>query len=464
MTSPSPQRHDLLSRLFAPVDIRFLVFFRIHFGAMMLWALWEFHEKNLIASLYAEPTFHFTYYGFSWLQPWPGSGMYWHFAGLAVMAAFVMIGFLYRISALLLSLGFSYVFLLEKAVYLNHYYVVCLLCFVLSALPAHRAWSIDAYLWPKSRSDVVPAWTLWLLRFQIALPYVFGGIAKLNGDWLQGQPMQLWLSTSVWRVLLGPVAAEPWFALAFSWSGLVLDLAIVPLLLWRRTQFAAFGVIVLFHLMNAFMFDIGIFPWLMIGATTVFFEPDWPRRLLDQPLPSPTMRNANGGVRPAQKLVAALLGIYVIIHLALPFRHHLYPGNSLWTEEGAHFAWRMMLRDKKNALRLIVTEAESGKALQPDLSRWLSPQQIESMGHDPEMMREFANHLRIQHARDGAEIEVRFLALCSLNGRKPQLLVDPTVDLSRQPRTLGHQRYIVPLREPFRRVPWSVPVAEWEAR
>ena len=28
-----------------------------------------------------------------------------------------------------------------------------------------------------------------MLRGQIAIPYVFGGLAKLNGDWLHGQPL-----------------------------------------------------------------------------------------------------------------------------------------------------------------------------------------------------------------------------------------------------------------------------------
>src|SRR5262245_1967152 len=166
---------------------------------MMLWALWDFHAKNLITTDYAAPIFHFTYFGFEWVKPWPGSGMYWHFAALAVLAVFLIVGFLYRLSAFLFWLGFTYVFLLEKAVYLNHYYLVSLLAFLLIFLPANRAWSIDARLWPALRSDYVPAWTQWLLRFQVGLPYVFGGIAKLNADWFHGQPMQIWLSRSVWQ-------------------------------------------------------------------------------------------------------------------------------------------------------------------------------------------------------------------------------------------------------------------------
>ena len=342
-----------LNALFAPVDISSLVFFRIFFGAMMLWTLWDFYAHDLIATLYVNPPFHFTYHGFSWVQRWPGQGMYVHFAVLAVLAAFVMAGFLYRLSALLLFLGFTYVFLLEKAVYLNHYYLMCLVCLLLIFLPAHRSWSVDCLLRPRLRSDVVPAWTLWLLRFQIGLPYVYGGLAKVKGDWLQGQPMQMWLSISAWRYVLGPVAEEDWLALVLSWGGLVFDLTIVPLLLWRRTRALAFGAVIVFHLLNAFMFDIGVFPWLMIGATTVFFSPDWPRHVITPPRGQDAggrrqdagIRKQESGIRSNTQalptavtrkhvFVVVLLLFYVAFHLIIPFHRWLYPGNVLWTEQG----------------------------------------------------------------------------------------------------------------------------------
>src|SRR5207342_1729744 len=86
------------------------------------------------------------------------------------------------------------VFLLEEARYLNHFYLLCLISFLLVFLPAHRAFSVDAQLKPKLRSRVAPAWTLWLMRFQVGVVYFFGGIAKLNGDWLRGVPLDAWLA------------------------------------------------------------------------------------------------------------------------------------------------------------------------------------------------------------------------------------------------------------------------------
>ena len=44
--------------------------------------------------------------------------------------------------------------------------------------------------------------------------------------------------------------------------------------------------------MNASLFQIGVFPWVMIFLTTIFFAPDWPRRMLPsffKPEPAETM-------------------------------------------------------------------------------------------------------------------------------------------------------------------------------
>ncbi|MCR9118101.1 MAG: HTTM domain-containing protein, partial [bacterium] len=77
------------------------------------------------------------------------------------------------------------------------------------------------------------------------------------------------------------------------------------------------------------------------------------------------------------------------------------------------------------------------------------------------MLREFAHFLRERDGDYQPGDEVRVVAFCSLNGRKPQLLVDPDVDLSRQPRQSTPQPYIKPLVEPFRYEPFAAPPAEW---
>ncbi len=195
--------------------------------------------------------------------------------------------FLYRISTVLFFLSHTYFFLLDQGRYVNHLYLIALFGFLFIFVPAHRVFSIDAWLIPKLRAQTIPAWGLWLFRIQMAAVYFFAGVAKLTPDWLRGEPMRVWLVQRGDFGVLDRVFHAPWAACAGSYGSLVLDLFLPPLLLWRRTCLAAFCAAVIFHLLNAWMFELDIFPWLAIAATTLFLSPSWPRRILRLRLPPP---------------------------------------------------------------------------------------------------------------------------------------------------------------------------------
>jgi hypothetical protein len=261
-------------RLFEPIDIAPLVFFRVVFGGIMLWEVYRYFSYGWIERYFIEPTFFFKYQGFGWVRPFAGDGMYIHFAALGVLAACILLGFCYRLAAALFFLGITYVFLLDQTNYLNHLYLICILSFILIFVPAHRALSLDAALRPRLRSSTAPAWTLWLLRFQIAVPYFFGAIAKFNADWLlAAQPMRMWLADRTDFPVIGRWFTEPWAAYFMSWGGFLFDLLFVPLLLWRRTRPFAFAFAAVFHLMNFQLFHIGVFTWLMLVASLIFLPP-----------------------------------------------------------------------------------------------------------------------------------------------------------------------------------------------
>jgi hypothetical protein len=147
-------------------------------------------------------------------------------------------------------------------------------------IPAHKSFSLDAYFFKKIKSNITPAWHLWLIRFLIGVPYFFGGIAKINLDWLRGYPLHNWLLDDLDFPIIGKYFTEDWMILLMSYSGLLLDLAVVPVLLFKKTRVWGFLVTCSFHLMNDQLFSIGIFPWFMIAASTLFFAPDWPKKLL----------------------------------------------------------------------------------------------------------------------------------------------------------------------------------------
>src|SRR6185503_7278789 len=179
----------------------------------------RYFTRGWIARYYVEPALTFTYYGFSWVKPWPGSGMYVHFFVLGLAAACVIVGLLYRLAAPVLFLAFTYFFLLDQTRYLNHFYLVSLISFLMCFLPAERAFSVDALLRRKIRSDVTPAWNLWLLRAQIAIPFFYGGIAKLNSDWLYGgEPMRIWLSPLTEIPKIGSIFAADWVVYSFVYG------------------------------------------------------------------------------------------------------------------------------------------------------------------------------------------------------------------------------------------------------
>ena len=468
--SQSSRAQRICAALLQPVDISFLIFFRIVFGAIMLWEVYRYFSYNWISRYYIEPTVYFTYYGFTWVKPWPGDGMYIHFYVLGVLAVCIIVGFFYRIAATLFFLSFTYVFLLDQTRYLNHFYLVVLISLLLIVLPAERALSVDALLRPKLRSQVVPAWTLWLLRTQIGIVYFFGGIAKLNSDWLRGEPMRAWLSPVTKDPLIGHFFEKDWMVYSFAIGGLFFDLLVVPLLLWKRTRIYAFIASIAFNLMNALIFQIGIFPWFMLGATLIFFPPELMRcfaRAFASPnesaTSSPVQITSDPGLLASvptaalcsqlskrQKAFAAVLATYLAVQLVLPLRHFAYPGNVSWTEEGHNFAWHMKLRTKKADALFTVSHPATGQTWTVDPKEHLQLRQVSKMVARPDMILQFSHYLAEQKEREGYEgVEVRARVMASLNGRKPELLIDPTADLAKEKLSIMPARWILPLTQPL---------------
>lgn len=276
----APLQDRLAAHLFKPVDASSLVFFRIAFGVIMLVEVWRFWSFDWIAGFYIAPDFLFKYPGFEWIEPWPGSGMYWHFGLLAVLALMIAAGAFYRLATILFFLAFSYVFLLDQARYLNHFYLVILIAFLMVLVPANRSLAVDSALRPGTRSQTVPAWSVWLLRLQFEVVLLYAGIVKLNPDWLRLEPLGMWLARRDDWVLIGPLFNQDWVVATAAYGVTALHLVGAPLLLFRRTRACVIVVYAAFHLSNHFMFQIGIFPWLTMAGTLMFLEPDWPRRAL----------------------------------------------------------------------------------------------------------------------------------------------------------------------------------------
>jgi vitamin K-dependent gamma-carboxylase len=438
----SPSR--LRAALFAPVDPASLIVFRIGFGLLMLGATVRFVAHGWVREHFLEPTFFFSYWGLGWIRPGPAWAMYGLYAAMGLAAACVALGLCYRLAAALFLVTFTWAHFIDKTHWLNHYWLVTLLALLMVALPLGRAGSLDARLWPARRLHAFPAWVLWLLRFQVGVVYFFGGVAKLSHDWLvHGQPLTIWLGAHGDFPLVGALLVRKWFAYGMSWAGALFDLSVVFLLLCRRTRPYAYAAAVAFHVLTSMLFQLGMFPWIMLFGALLFFDPAWPRRLLWRWLPPPPERTAGDGRR--ERAVVLALAAWALVQVLLPVRHHLYPGPLGWREEGFRFAWNVMLVEKNGSVDFVVSEPSSGKRWVIAPEQYLTRYQAKMMATQPDMILQLARHIAADlQARGARDVEVRADAHVSWNGRPAAVFIDPHTDLAQERDTLAPKRWIAP--------------------
>jgi vitamin K-dependent gamma-carboxylase len=445
---------NIAKLLARPVDASALAAFRLFFGTLMAVEVGRYFSRGDIAWYYIEPRFHFTYEFFPFVAPLPGQGMVWLFGAMGLFALGIALGLFYKLSSLLFLLTYTYVFLLDKTPYNNHYYLIILLSLLLFCVDAQRWASLDRWRAATPDPETIPFWQLFILRAQIFIVYFYGGLAKLNSDWLMGEPMRMWLAGRADYPVLGPFFATEGAVYFFSYGGLLFDLSIGFLLLWPRTRWLALVGLLFFHLMNSWLFSIGIFPFLAIAATVLFVEPDWPRRIFYRfvgrwrnlaavapPLP-PASSPLNGWT-------FSLVALYLALQIIIPLRHWLYPGEVSWTEEGHRFSWHMKLRDKEPRLELTITDPQTGQSWPANLKEDLTYDQIIKMASRPDMILQYAHSLRDKLRQTGPDQAIITAnAWASLNGRPFQRLIDPTVNLAQVRWTpLVSAVWILPLQE-----------------
>ena len=362
----------------------------------------------------------------------------------------------------------------------SYFYFVILLALLCCVTPLHRRASLDAYLKPQLASRQTPAWCLWLFIAQMEVMYIYAGIVKINPDWLQLQPLSMWMAARQDLPLIGPLMDETWVVAMAAYGSIALHVLGAPLLLIKRTRIYVFAAYCLFHSLNHSMFNIGIFPWLTLAGTLLFFEPDWPIRLKQRLLktlalnaarkqpPEQQQRwqalaselpvdgesvqvSATPVVSQAQKTwIIACIALWLAYQILMPLRHILYPGNPSWTEEGHRFAWQMKLRSKRGDISFRLMDVENGRYWLADPRLDLNRKQIRVMRCRPDMILQYAHFLaqRYEQIR-GYRPEVRVDARCSLNGRPKQALIDPDRNLADIPRSLRHADWILPLTTPL---------------
>ncbi len=454
-----------------PVSGASLAVVRMIVGAVGVLSAVRILRYGWVDQLYAGPSHRFTYLGFGWVPQPSAVVMTAVVVAMGLSAAALALGWRVRASGAVLLLAFAWTELIDVTTYLNHYWFLTLVLLLGLVLP----WD--------GRPEVARGW-VWLLRFQAGVVYSSAGLAKLQGDWLlRAEPLRLWLPPKAGLPVVGPLMDEVWTAHALSVAGALFDCTVVALLLWRRSRPFAWAALVGFHVATWTLFPIGVFPWLMVGLSTVFFDPSWPsvlaarvRRFARSGAPRGRNRLSGAPERvvegrpPVLARQTPLLGVlarqnrtadrrrwgvptgvlvagavvWVAVQVALPLRHLAYDGDHRWTGQGYRFGWNVLLVEKAGSVTFLVHDPATGRTRATDGSELYTRNQLQVMATEPDLIHQAALALAAEERGRGRDVEVRVDAWLSFNGRPPARFIDPDVDLVAQPRDIWDDDWILP--------------------
>lgn len=323
-------------------------------------------------------------------------------------------------------------------------------------LPANARFSLDAYLRKKEYTNV-PKWTIDSVKLLLGIVYFYAGLAKLNSDWLfRAQPLKIWLPSKYDLPFIGNnLMQQEWFHYTMSWCGALYDLSIPFLLLYKRTRLLAFGLVVFFHVFTRVLFPIGMFPFIMIVATLIFFDASLHEKIIQYikrvfSISSETVQQVKEYTYPKlkKKVILSILGTLFILQILLPWRYLLYPGELFWTEEGFRFSWRVMLMEKAGYANFKIVDGETGKFFYVNNADFLTSFQEKQMSFQPDFILEYAHYLGDHFKKDGHKnIEVYVESFVALNGRLSQPYINPNIDLYKQKESFKHKDWILPFND-----------------
>lgn len=427
-----------------PIGIYPLVTFRIAFGLLMLVSTLRFYFNGWIEELYLAPVFHFKYFGFYWVPEPSPPVIYSIFILLVVACICISLGLFYRVSTILFFVLFTYTELIDASTYLNHYYFISIISFLLIFLPANASFSLDA-MRSKHVKKKVPAWTINILKLQLAIVYFYAGLAKLNSAWLfEALPLKIWLPAKTHLPILGSILNYEATAYFFSWAGAIFDLSIIFFLIYYRTRIFAYVALVIFHLMTWLLFPIGMFPFVMIASTLIFFSEKWHEKIYAV-FSSEKERYTDKTEAPSP-VVNMALALFIIVQILFPFRYLLYPGNMFWTEQGYRFSWRVMLMEKAGYASFIIKDKE-GHEETVDNTLYLSPFQEKMMSTQTDFILQYAHFLKKEYLEKGfSNPSVYADVYVSLNGSGSQRFIDPNTDLTEYKDSFTPKKFILPFR------------------
>jgi len=431
--------------LFKQIDNTGLVLFRMIFGLLITIEAFGAIATGWVRRVMVEPEFTFNFIGFDFLQIFIGEGMYAYFALMGIFGIMVMLGYKYRFAMLFYAIMWSGAYFMQKTSYNNHYYLMVLLCWMMAFLPANKDLSLDAKLIPNFRSNKMSQWVRWVVVLQIFIVFTYGSIAKWYPDWFNGTAPGVILRSKQHYYIIGDLLQQKWIHYIVAYFGIIFDLIIIPMLLWKKTRLLGFYLSLFFHLFNSIVFQVGIFPYMSIAFALFFFSSETlNKRFLKNR--NRKLYTGNEIVIPKYKnILIDIFSIYFIIQIGLPLRHWAIKDDVLWTEEGHRLSWRMMLRSKSGTLTLRIEDKATGEKKVYDYRSILSKKQQRGIKTKPDLMWQFAQRIKEDENKKGKDVAVYFSSKVSINGGPYFQFTNPDVDIASQKwEVFKHTDWLMP--------------------
>ena len=413
---------------FKAIDNSPLIVFRIFFGFLVACESFGAILTGWVKRVLIDPQVTFSFIGFEWLKPLPGFGMYFYFIAMGVFGLAIMLGYRYRIAIISYTILWAGAYFMQKTAYNNHYYLLLLISFLMIFLPSNSYASLDVRQNRIKEENTMPYWISLLFIIQVAIVYVFASIAKFYPDWLDGTFTRNLLADSTNVIALKKLFLQKWFYLFIAYMGIIFDLLIVPLLLFKKTRMLALLASLTFHLFNAIFLEIGIFPFFALTFVLFFYEPETIRSVFLRKKTSIETENGHSNYY-GKKIVYFLIIPYLIIQLLLPLRHHFIEGDVLWTEEGHRLSWRMMLRERNGFIHIRIKDLKTGEESLYDYRKNLTDKQIQNLATKPDFIWQYCQYIKKEFK--GKEIAIFIDCKNSINRKEYKTLIDPKFDMAK---------------------------------
>ena len=434
-----------------PIDNSPLIIFRIVFGLVVAADAFGGMATGWTHRAFIEPDFTFNFMGFDFLQYFVGEPMYVLYTLFGICGLMIAFGAYYRVSAFSAAILWSMIYFAQKTNYNNHYYLLMLLCWVMAFLPANQYFSYDAKRKPEIRSLTAPRWATLFLVVQLLIVYTYASIAKIYPGWLAGEPFEIWFRMKADFPIIGEYLQSPALHQRLAYGGILFDGLAIPMLLWKRTRWLGVAASVGFHLFNSIVFQVGTFPYLMLGSLVLFFPPEQVRQWFFKSKSSINHQEFTSEKTQKNKIILILISIHFIIQILLPIRHYAYPDRVMWNEEGHRYAWRMMLRAKTGNVTFRIIDNETKEEFKIRPTEYVTPKQSWSLAVHPDMLWQFVQILKKDYAEKGmSNISIYANSKIKINKGNYRTFVDPEYDMAKAEwHYFKHSEWILPEPKEF---------------